>query len=93
MAVLKAMATRNDFTNSELSEYLNWPINTVTPRIHELRKKDLVQFSEKRVCKITGRMVIAWKLLAISVEKIVLPEKINQHRLAREMAGAQLKLI
>lgn len=60
--VLAAFTKKEDFTNAELAEFLNWPINTVTPRTNELVKKQMVVEGDRRKCKVTGRMVIAWQL-------------------------------
>lgn len=49
-------------TNSELAEMLSWPINTITPRIYELRAKGVVVEDCKRACKLTGRMAYAWRV-------------------------------
>jgi len=49
-------------TNSELAYALGKTINTITPRIFELRKKGLVMEHEKRKCTITGRTAIAWRV-------------------------------
>jgi len=51
-----------DFTNTEIADHLLLPINCVTPRVNELRKKGLIVFSQKRYCFITGKMVMAWRL-------------------------------
>jgi len=61
-----------DFTNAELSNELNWPINTVTPRVYELRgegkanpiERDnpLLVEVRRRKCEATGRTAIAWGL-------------------------------
>jgi hypothetical protein len=59
--VLKYLATVKDATNSEISASLKWSINRVTPRVHELREKNLVEQVSERACKITGRKVIAWR--------------------------------
>lgn len=62
-AVLEAFAARESFTNSELSDFLGWPINTITPRVFELRKLGRLVEMEKRICSKTGRKAIAWKRL------------------------------
>jgi len=49
-------------TNSELAKKLEWSINTVTPRIFELRGLNLVTEDTKRPCLITGRRAIAWRV-------------------------------
>lgn len=41
--VLEALRTIQPADNNQLSEYLNWPINRVTPRIKELREKGVVE--------------------------------------------------
>lgn len=62
--VFEALKTRPNFTNTELSKHLDFPINTITPRVGELRKKGLVDQAEIRVCKETGRRAIAWRVKA-----------------------------
>lgn len=59
---LEAFTKKEEFTNAELAEFLRWPINTVTPRTNELVARGLVTESRKRVCKVTGRTAIAWKI-------------------------------
>jgi Mn-dependent DtxR family transcriptional regulator len=49
-------------TNMELAQYLGWSINRVTPRVKELREQGLVEVSDKRPCKITGRTAIEWRV-------------------------------
>lgn len=48
-------------TNTEIADYIGWPINTVTPRVNELCKKGRLEEFERRKCKITGRLAIAWR--------------------------------
>lgn len=62
-SVLEAMKQRQNFTNTELSEFLGWSINRVTPRVKELRQKGFITEDIRRECKITNRIVIAWKLV------------------------------
>ena len=51
-----------DHTNMELAGKLEWSINRVTPRTHELVKLGVLKESRKRICKVTGRRVWAWKI-------------------------------
>jgi len=60
-----------NFTNRELARELRWNINTVTPRVYELRGKGrdnplkwnpLIIESEKRPCRVGGKRSIAWQL-------------------------------
>lgn len=60
--IYEALQTRKNFTNTELAHQLNFPINTVTPRVNELRKMSLVRLAETRKCEITGRMCCAWEV-------------------------------
>ena len=61
--VLEAMKNRENWTNSELAAYLNFPINTITPRVYELRRLGLVMEDGKRQCKVTGRTCISWMVV------------------------------
>jgi len=49
-------------TNLELSHLMQIPINCVTPRTNELRKRGLIVEDCKRVCNISGRRAISWKI-------------------------------
>lgn len=59
-----------NFTNRELARELRWEINSVTPRVYELRGRDkrfimkepILIESEKRPCRIGKRTSIAWQL-------------------------------
>ena len=62
--VYDTMRTRRNWTNSELAAYLDWPINCITGRVYELRKVGLVCEDEKRICNVTKRRVIAWKIIS-----------------------------
>ena len=60
--VYETLVKDKNLTNSEIAQRLNWTINTVTPRVYELRKLNLVSEDEKRICRITGRTAIAWRI-------------------------------
>ena len=60
--VLSVLEKFEDMTNKEISDYIGNPINTVTPRILELRKKGEVVLSQIRLDKTTGMKAMAWKL-------------------------------
>ena len=49
-------------TNSMVSKYLNLPINSTTPRTHELRKKGLIERSHISKCPITKNTAQYWKI-------------------------------
>jgi predicted transcriptional regulator len=50
-------------TNGELSKKLNWPINTVTPRMKELRDMGIVRSYGFRPCRTTGRVCNMWEVV------------------------------
>jgi hypothetical protein len=56
-----ALRTVPNATNSEIARMLNASINTITPRMFELREMKLVIEAEHRKCRVTGRRAIAWK--------------------------------
>lgn len=47
--------------NQELAEYLDWPINAVTPRVAELRELGKVEEACRAVYPVTNRKVIYWQ--------------------------------
>jgi hypothetical protein len=62
MMVYQALRLLGPSTSMELSRYLGWSINRVTPRVFELRQGFFVVAGEKRPCKITGRTAYEWKV-------------------------------
>ena len=50
-------------TNTEISKFMGLPINNITPRTNELRKKALVKSAGKKICKVTGREVYSWSVV------------------------------
>jgi hypothetical protein len=59
--VLQYLQSAGPHTNCEISAALQKPINTITPRIKELRTQGLVLPAGKRQCTITGRTAWAWR--------------------------------
>jgi DNA-binding MarR family transcriptional regulator len=64
-AVLSAFRRRERLTNLELARFLEWEINTVTPRVKELRDKGILEEHCKRTCNISGRTAICWQIKII----------------------------
>lgn len=60
MQVLKAIEELVICNNLMISKHLNLPINSVTPRVRELRGKRLVREFKKGECPITGKMTMFW---------------------------------
>lgn len=47
--------------NRQIATILNWPINTITPRVQELREADMVTEAFRGKDPQTGRTVIFWE--------------------------------
>lgn len=76
IAVLEAFenSTDEDMTNMEIAKNIEREINTVTPRVHELRQYGILVESRLRPCRVTGRMAHAWK---IGEKPALLPKAIH----------------
>lgn len=48
-------------TNLDIATHLGWAINSVTPRVHELRAKKLVVEAKKAIDPRTGRKSMFWR--------------------------------
>lgn len=59
--VLKALKELGYANNRMLAEELDLPINSVTPRVKELRELGLVVEAGKSTCPFTGRKTLFWK--------------------------------
>jgi len=51
-----------DLTNMEAATRLHWSINRVTPRVLELRRLGFLVLNQRRKCRITGNVAMAWKV-------------------------------
>ena len=49
-------------SNRMIAKKLGWEINTVTPRVKELRERDLVELAGLTVDNDTKRQVVAWRV-------------------------------
>ena len=58
--VFEVLASHPDRCNRELAELLDWPINTVTPRVMELREMGAVARSGLKYDSTTKRNVMTW---------------------------------
>lgn len=61
LQVLKALNEIEPANNLMISNYLNLPINSICPRVKELRGKRLVIKSHIEKCPITSRATIFWR--------------------------------
>lgn len=58
--VLEALEEIQPANNKQIAEHLGWPINTITPRVGELRKKQ--QVVPAYIARdISGRKCTYWK--------------------------------
>lgn len=74
--VLEAFLKKENFTNAELAHFMGRPINTIVPRVFELRQKDLVEEEKIRICAVTGQKAKAWKIKTIrQVPSATTPDK------------------
>lgn len=58
LEVLKAIDKIEPCNNLMISKYTGLPINSVTPRVHELKKKGLIKELKVDLCPITQRKTI-----------------------------------
>ena len=59
--VYKAVRELKSANNTMISNKLGLPINSVTPRIHELRVCGLIIFHKKDICPFTQKKTCFWK--------------------------------
>jgi DNA-binding MarR family transcriptional regulator len=57
--VMWAFKSQGKMTNAQMSEFLGWPINTVTPRVGELVKMGVIE-AKGVIRGTTGRSAIVW---------------------------------
>lgn len=64
--VLGAIEHLGEASNMELANYLHRGVNTITPRVFELRKLGLVVDAGKRTCSITGKTAHVWRSAVVN---------------------------
>jgi len=47
--------------NQMIANSLRLPINSITPRVNELRKLHIVMMDKKELCPWTGRLTVWWR--------------------------------
>lgn len=62
LQVLNCLHDLKEATNLMIAETLSLPINTITPRVFELRQEGLVVESYRDVCPISKRKAIFWRV-------------------------------
>ena len=63
--VYDALKHLKQANNKMIADKLNYPINSITPRVHELRNKKLVGVAFQGPDLNTGRKTIYWKIVWI----------------------------
>ena len=48
--------------NQMICNYLHLPINSITPRVNELRKLHIVMMDKKDICPYTKKMTCFWRV-------------------------------
>lgn len=61
-AVMEAIEEYGPLNNRSIAEHLGWPINTVTPRVKELRAKGKVEAAYIGTDSQSGRSAIYWRV-------------------------------
>ena len=59
--IYNILKTYPGLSNLDISRIIKKPINSVTPRVNELRKMGLVILSHHKKDRITRRRVMCWK--------------------------------
>lgn len=60
--VLEVLGRAGNFTAGEIANSIHRPINTVSPRLAELRRRGVVREHSTRSCSVTGKRCIGWVL-------------------------------
>jgi len=58
-AVIRELKSCN---NQMIADFLRLPINSITPRVNELKKQHIVLMDKKELCPFTGRMTCWWRV-------------------------------
>lgn len=61
--VLTVINSQPNISNHEISNMLGIPINSITPRVYELRDMGLVVCSGHKIDSITKRNVMTWNVV------------------------------
>ena len=61
--VLDVIACHPGMSNHDIARFLNWEINTITPRVNELRELGVVDYHSTKVDRVTNRNVMTWEVI------------------------------
>jgi len=77
--VLEHLSWVGDASNTMIAGSIKLPINCVTGRTNELRKKFLVEESHKGICPATGQRVSFWKITEKGKDVIKFKKEQNEN--------------
>jgi len=60
--VYRVIRNLKSCNNQMISQVLHLPINSITPRVNELRKLHIVMMDKKELCPHTKRLTCYWRV-------------------------------
>jgi len=61
--ILNIIQKHPNVSNHDIARILHWEINTVTPRVYELRNMNLVLDNGEKTDRLTNRRVMKWIII------------------------------
>jgi len=61
--VFEVIAKHPGMSNHDISRFLHLEINTVTPRVNELREMGFVDYRGDKLDRATNRNVMTWEII------------------------------
>lgn len=61
--VFEVIVKHPGMSNHDIARFLGWEINTVTPRVNELRNMGVIEYHSTKVDRITNRNVMTWEVV------------------------------
>lgn len=61
--IFEVIAKHPNMSNHDIARFLNWEINTVTPRVNELREMGVVGYRGDKLDRTTNRNVMMWEIV------------------------------
>lgn len=63
LIVFEVIQRHPGMSNHDIARFLNWEINCVTPRVDELRDRNMIGLNVIKKDRITEKKVMAWEVL------------------------------
>ena len=61
--IFNVIKDHKGMSNHDISRFIGWEINTVTPRVNELRDLRMVDCYRIKVDRVTGRKCMTWEII------------------------------